>query len=182
MAKNRRDDDEEDERPRSRRRDDEDEEDERPRKKRRDEEEDEDERPRKKRRRDDEDDDFDDYDSGRRGKLSRETLRSIATYQRAIMLCILGQFAVLGAFLLVPPDVKIFVQLALIPLGVTATVFVFMLSTKVYDTTTGVILGILTLVPLIGLIALLAVNGKATGVLKAHGIHVGLLGADSSDI
>jgi len=47
---------------------------------------------------------------------------------------------------------------------------------------TRVLLGILTLIPCIGLIVLLVVNGKATGILKQNGIKVGLLGANLSQI
>jgi hypothetical protein len=46
----------------------------------------------------------------------------------------------------------------------------------------GVVLGILTLIPCIGLIALLIINGKATAVLKNHGIKVGFFGARASDV
>jgi hypothetical protein len=59
---------------------------------------------------------------------------------------------------------------------------VFLLAIKVYSTGVGVLLGILTLVPCIGLIVLLIVNGKATGILKQNGIKVGLLGANLSQI
>ena len=37
-------------------------------------------------------------------------------------------------------------------------------------------------IPCVGLLALLAVNGKATTVLRSNGIKVGLLGADLSKI
>jgi hypothetical protein len=47
--------------------------------------------------------------------------------------------------------------------------------------TVGVLLGILTLIPLIGLIVLLVINGKATKVLRANGHRVGLLGASLSE-
>ena len=61
-------------------------------------------------------------------------------------------------------------------------VFVFLLSTRVYGSGSGIALGILTLCPCVGLISLLVVNGRASGVLKEHGIRVGLLGARSSDL
>ncbi len=82
----------------------------------------------------------------------------------------------------IPEEFRIFLALALIPLGLTATVFVFLLATKVYTTGVGVVLGVLTLIPCIGLIVLLIINAKATNILKAHGIRVGLLGASTSDI
>ena len=52
-----------------------------------------------------------------------------------------------------------------------------MLALAIYGTALGIILGILTLIPLVGLIILLIVNGKATNLLREDGIHVGLLGA-----
>ena len=154
----------------------------RPRRKRRDEDDDED-RPRRKRRdeEEDEDDDEDDYEP-RRGKLSRATLRGVAGNQKAIILCILVYLCLIPAQFAIPEEFRNFVALALIPLGLTATVFVFMLATKVYTTATGVILGILTLVPCVGLIVLLIINAKATRILKANGIRVGLFGASMTDI
>ncbi|MBN9119473.1 MAG: hypothetical protein J0I06_10000 [Planctomycetes bacterium] len=175
-------DDDYEDRPRRRRRDED--EDDRPRRSRRDEEEDED-RPRRRRRYDDEDeDDFDDYgeERGGRRRLSRETLRAIAGSQKAIILCILVYLCLIPVQFAIPEESRIFLALALIPLGITATVFVFLLATKVYSTATGVILGILTLIPCIGLIVLLIINGKATSVLKENGVPVGFLGASSSDI
>jgi len=56
-------------------------------------------------------------------------------------------------------------------------VFVFLLATKLYGTALGVLLGILTIIPLVGLIILLIVNAKAIKILRAAGIDVGLLGA-----
>lgn len=69
-----------------------------------------------------------------------------------------------------------------IPLVIVATVFVFLLSIKVYGTGLGIVLGVLTLIPCVGLIVLLVVNGKATSVLSRNGIRVGLLGADRGQI
>jgi hypothetical protein len=46
----------------------------------------------------------------------------------------------------------------------------------------GVVLGILTLIPCVGLIVLLIINSKATGILKKNGVRVGLLGAKMSDL
>jgi hypothetical protein len=91
------------------------------------------------------------------------------------LLAVICQFAL-------PPEVRMFLALGIIALGITATVFVFLLSIKVYGTGIGVLLGILTLIPCIGLIILLVINVKATSVLKKNGIKVGLLGADLSSI
>jgi len=163
-------------------RDEEDDFEDRPRRRR--DEDDDDERPRRRRRRDDEDEDFDGYDRERRGKrrLSRELLRAIAANQKVIIFCILIYLCLIPVQFVVPENLRIFIALAYLPVAITATVFVFLLATKVYSTGTGVLLAILTFIPCIGLIMLLIINGKATGILQAHGIHVGLLGARSSDI
>lgn len=113
---------------------------------------------------------------------TREDLRSVATYQRYIMLCILvylgaafGQFAV-------PQEVRMSIAGGMLAVGLAGTVFVFLLSTKVYGTVQGIIFAILTLIPCIGLIVLLIINSKATNILKANGIKVGLLGANPADV
>jgi hypothetical protein len=74
------------------------------------------------------------------------------------------------------------IAIPLLGVIVTAAVFVFMLAMAVYSTGPGVVLGILTLIPLIGLIPLLIVNGKATNILRAHKIKVGLMGANPNDV
>ena len=112
----------------------------------------------------------------------RNDLRLIAVRQKVIMYCLLAYIAlIIGQFAL-PVEVRIMAGLLGLCVMITAAVFVFMLSLAVYSTGIGIVLGILTLIPFIGLIPLLVVNGKATNILRAHGIHVGLMGADSSQI
>jgi hypothetical protein len=140
---------------------------------------------RKKRRRDeDEDDEFDDYEEEDRrdGRLSRTDLREIAGRQRGIIMCILGYFCLIPIQFAIPEENRIYLALTLIPLGLTAAVFVFMLAVKLYGQNSGIVYGILTLVPLVGLIVLLIINQKATTTLKDNGVRVGLLGAKSSDL
>jgi hypothetical protein len=114
--------------------------------------------------------------------LRRDDLKSVAMYQKGILLCILAYLALVLFQFAVPPESRSLLAILAIPLGITATVFVFLLATKVYSTGLGIVLGILTLIPCVGLIVLLIINGKATAVLKKHGINVGLLGANLSDI
>ncbi len=113
---------------------------------------------------------------------TREDLRSIAKLQKGIIVCILIYLiAVIFQFAL-PPEIRWLVALGVLAVGIVGTVFVFMLAIKVYSTAVGVLLGLLTLIPCIGLIVLLVVNGKATGILKQNGMKVGLLGANLSEI
>jgi hypothetical protein len=116
--------------------------------------------------------------SGRRGKITPDELKAVAKFQKAILLCILGEMLFFGLQIGAPQQLRPIISLGFL----AATVFVFLLAMKIYSTGMGIFLGILTLIPCIGLLVLLMVNGKATGVLKDNGISVGLLGAKLSDL
>jgi len=111
------------------------------------------------------------------GTHSHESLRTIASQQRVILFCILIYLLAVIGQLLVPEAVRPMLGLGVMAVGLVATVFVFMLAIKLYGTGMGILLAILTLIPLIGLVPLLIVNGKATRTLRENGIDVGLLGA-----
>ncbi len=111
-----------------------------------------------------------------------EDLRKVAKYQKGVITCILIQLLAIGAQFALPPELQIFLALGLLIVGITSTVFIFLLAVNVYTTGVGVLLGILALIPCIGLLVLLTVNGKATTVLRKNGIKVGLMGANLSQI
>jgi hypothetical protein len=113
---------------------------------------------------------------------ARADLRAIAVRQRGIMYCILGYLVLVAAQFAVPEELRIIPGLLALAVSVAAAVFVFMLALSVYNTAAGVILGILTLVPLVGLFILLIINARATKILRQHGIRVGLMGADPRQI
>lgn len=124
----------------------------------------------------------------------RADLLAVAKAQKGVLVCILAQIVLVIARLAATAGVEagpangasIAFELLLIiitlAVGITSTVFVFLLAIKVYPTGTGVLMGILTLVPCIGLIVLLIINAKATTVLKENGIKVGLLGANLAEV
>lgn len=112
----------------------------------------------------------------------REDLRSVAKYQKGILVCILIYLITVVCQFLIPSELQLLVWLCGIVVSIAGTVFVFLLAIKVYGAPLGVLLGILTLIPCIGLIVLLVVNGKATSVLRQNGIKVGLLGANLSEV
>ena len=114
--------------------------------------------------------------------LDRQEIRSIAVRQKAILLCVLANVVAYALRLLLQPSLHPILNIVVLAVGVVASVFLYMLAIKLYGTGVGILLGILTLVPLLGLFVLLIVNGKATRTLKESGIKVGLLGADLSTI
>ena len=113
---------------------------------------------------------------------SREDLRTVATMQKGILVCILLQIIGTVGQVVSPPGLAMaFAGLALIT-GIASFIFVLLLAMRVYGVGMGILLGVLCMIPCIGLISLLVVNGKATSVLRQNGIKVGLMGAKLSDI
>jgi hypothetical protein len=89
--------------------------------------------------------------------------------------------AVFAQFL-IPPDIWQFVAIGILLVGLFSTVFVFLLAMKVYGVPIGILLGILAMVPCLGLLVLLMINGKATRVLRHNGIRIGFMGANLSEL
>jgi hypothetical protein len=114
-------------------------------------------------------------------ELTRQDLYSVAIYQKAVLWCILAYFVAIIAQFAVPADYRIFLSLVLIPVALAATIFVFLLAMRVYSVVIGIVLGVLTMIPCIGLITLLVINQKASGILAKHGYKVGLMGANLSE-
>ena len=123
-------------------------------------------------------------DSRAIGVLSgtREDLRSVARYQKGVIVCILIYLlAFMGQFAL-PPEARLVLGIGVMCVGLTGAVFAFLLAMKTHGTGQGILLGILCLIPCVGLLVLHLINSKATSVLKQNGIRVGLLGADLKSI
>ena len=119
---------------------------------------------------------------GARRTHTRDALKSIAKVQQAVILCILVYLAGMVCLLSLPAEIRPLLSLGMVGVWIVCAVFVFQLASQVYSTGTGVVLGILTVVPCIGLIVLVTVNGAATKILKQNGIKVGLLGANPAEI
>jgi hypothetical protein len=112
----------------------------------------------------------------------REDLRKVAIAQKVILFCILINFAALGARFVLPPQALPAVFIVLVLAGLVSTIFTIVLAIRVYNLALGIILGLLAFIPCIGLLVLLMVNQKATSILQANGLRVGLLGADLEQI
>jgi hypothetical protein len=108
-------------------------------------------------------------------QLSREHLHTIARRQGAI---IIGVVVYLGAAAL-----RQFIPPALLPVIwclvlLASAVGAFWLAMAIYGRPTATVLGIVALIPLVGLLVLVVVSSRATGILRQHGIHVGFFGAN----
>ena len=124
-----------------------------------------------------------------REELPPSDLRDIAFYQRILILCIMALMILyVGAAamqVMAPRDgrpnpmllAQLAISVAVLVAAIASTVFVFLLATKAYNVGIGILLGILTLLPCIGIIVLLIINSQATSLLQRNGIRVGFLGA-----
>lgn len=112
----------------------------------------------------------------------REDLRSVAMYQKGILICILIYLIAVFFQFALPAELRMVLSIGVLLVGLAGTIFVILLAMKVYNVVVGIFLGILTFIPCIGLLVLLMVNGKATTILKQNGIKVGLMGANLNDI
>ena len=98
---------------------------------------------------------------GARRTRTRDALRSIAKAQQIVILCILVYLAGLVCLLSLPAEIRPLLSFAMLGVWIVCAVFVFQLASQVYSTGTGVVLGILTVVPCIGLIVLVIVNSSS---------------------
>jgi hypothetical protein len=110
----------------------------------------------------------------------RNDLRTIAARQKAIMICILVDILSVAAVIALPRELKILPAATLVIAGIASVVYVFLLSMSLYSVGTGVILGLLTFIPYVGLVVLVTVSAKATRELREYGYKVGFMGADMS--
>ena len=118
--------------------------------------------------------------------MDKARLRRIAKYQRAVCVCILLMFGTFGCSVLFNPEAFSttydlhWSSLLYYLINLISLVFTYLLVRNVYNPTVAALLAIFMLVPCINIFILLAASQKATKVLKAENIKVGLLGANMS--
>ena len=120
--------------------------------------------------------------SGSLNELRKPTadqrILDIAQNQKYVIYVILAQFVALVVSAISPLLGGILILATL----VLQLLFVFKLCMATFAKESGVILGILSLVPILGLLVLLIVNSAATKILKSNGIPVGFLGVPETAI
>ncbi len=99
---------------------------------------------------------------------TKQDLMEVAKQQKNILWMILISF------------VAMFIPGATIISGAIQIYFLFKLATAVRSKAAWLYI-ILAFIPLVGLIALLVINGKATTTLRENGINVSLMGAKMAD-
>jgi len=113
--------------------------------------------------------------------FGRARLRKIAVAQKGIITVILLQFACYAATAVLPPPLKVYPAIGTLALAVVSLYFIASLALSVYSTALGIFFAILSLIPCINLLVLVATNAKATRVLRDAGYRVGFLGVELSE-
>ncbi|MDA7915595.1 hypothetical protein N9B98_04955 [bacterium] len=72
--------------------------------------------------------------------------------------------------------------LLMVGTSIGSLTYTVMLATQIYGTGVAILMGVLAIVPCVGLLPLLIINGKATSILRSNSIKVGLFGANISSI
>jgi hypothetical protein len=103
-----------------------------------------------------------------REQWTKADLMEVANRQKSIMWMILISL------------VAAFIPFATIVTAIIQIFFIYKLATAVRSSAAWVYI-ILSFVPLIGLLALLHINGKAMTILRTNGVKVGLMGARMDD-
>lgn len=108
-------------------------------------------------------------------------LVKIASRQKRLLVCILIYLLAAASLFLVPLSVRPIIGTIMFVACVIAAIYSGLLAAELYNKVgTGVLIGILTWVPFLGLVLLLVINAKATTLLKNSGLKVGLLGVKGS--
>ena len=118
-----------------------------------------------------------------------DDLRRLARYQRWIVGLTLAQVTLWLACLLivilrgVQSDVAFRFPLAVtVTLGCVGGVFAFLIYCTIRNPVVAIVMGAACIPPLLGVLALVVVNGAAARELKADGVPVGMFGADADAI
>ncbi|MBA4187156.1 MAG: hypothetical protein C0467_03975 [Planctomycetaceae bacterium] len=127
--------------------------------------------------------DFDDNSP----RLSVEELKRIARYQRWVIACVLAQITMwLGILILsildgvwIDSELPLFLTVLL---GLAGGVYAFLIYWEIRNPLWAAVMGLASILPLMGLLTLTAVNGLATQILNRNGVTVGFFGADVNTI
>jgi hypothetical protein len=110
-----------------------------------------------------------------------DRLLGIAKAQRGLMLCILGYLvSLLLLFALGQMESPLIAVpgLLLLASSLGGLVFLIMLTYRLSGTVLAIVVGLCFLIPLVGLLLMVLMSGKASRILKKAGFKIGLLGAD----
>ena len=123
-----------------------------------------------------------DFGAGRRVSRAPAEVRAVARDQKGVLAGVVMHAAAGLAGGVLPEESLPVVVVAVLCVEAALIAFVVRLAARMDPGAGGVALGLLALVPCVGVVPLLAVNARATAYLRGHGVQVGLLSARASDL
>ena len=126
------------------------------------------------------------YTAPKSALIDRETLSSVdgdkvltvAKRQRTLIYTFLIYIVLAAITGFVGDDMRPLLQILAIPVALTVVIMTARLCLKVYSIVIAIILIILSFVPLLNILVLLAASSRANKYIKDSGFKVGFLGAD----
>lgn len=115
-------------------------------------------------------------------RQSRRDLQRIAIAQKGALLSVLAFFLVMILLWNLMERFGIVLVYALFVVVIANVVSLALFAMRVYSSWAGLILGFSMVVPLLGMIALIAVHTKANRIFTENGYRVGLFGPRLSDL
>ena len=103
---------------------------------------------------------------------------NVAVCQRAMIRCFLLAVVLWITQLFMPQPIRMIVLIIHLITVISLIVFIFLLAVNVHGVVVGLLVGLFGLVPILNLVTMLWLNIMANRILRRHGYHVGLLGAD----
>ena len=104
-------------------------------------------------------------------EFSREGLRIIAIYQKWLLFCLLIYIVAIISFGVLLEENWGKYRLVILVLQLVATALTSWLAMRIFGTGYGLIVGLLTLIPILGLIVMFIISRKVTNILRSHEIH-----------
>jgi hypothetical protein len=113
---------------------------------------------------------------------SHRELKRVAVYQKCFLLCTLLFFLLAVGTGMVPSEFEHVFDFLMLSVVLVGAAFVFLLSIKLFGFPLGILFGLASLVPLVGLFVLVGINVKASHVLRENGVKVRLFGGKPSEL
>jgi len=122
------------------------------------------------------------WDSSKLSPSALAEIRQIAFLQKGVILTVTIHIALIVAAQFFRDDYRPVWGATYLLVSLAGMICVWLLAISLYGVAFGILMGLGTGLPCIGILVLLTVNGRATEELKQYGVPVGLFGVPWSAI
>lgn len=113
---------------------------------------------------------------------TQQELRTIAIYQKCVQVAALVYLLMVVVVVASGDALEAFAPTIFLCAALVAAISNLLLANKLFGLMQAIAIGIFSLIPIIGLLLLLKVNGTATWLFRECGYKVGMLGVRLSDL